>query len=169
MERPDRSKAADEKTSLAEFLDYLRATILWKVERLESKDTAGRPIPTTTLTLAGIVKHLALVEDYWFQGVFLGAGLPEPWASAPFDADHDWEFHSAVDEDPADTRALYQAACERSRKVLAQTTLDGLSVGVRDGEPFSMRWIMLHMIEETARHAGHADLLREAIDGETGE
>jgi hypothetical protein len=79
------------------------------------------------------------------------------------------EFHSAAVDDLADVLGLYQAACERSRQVLAQTTLDGFSVGLRDGEPFSMRWIMLHMIEETARHAGHTDLLREAIDGETGE
>ena len=169
MERPDRSKNADEKTSLAQFLDYLRATILWKIEGLETEQTADRAISTTTLTLVGIVKHLAWVEDYWFQNVFLGAGLPEPWASAPFDDDHDWEFHSAFDDDPADIWALYEAACERSRAVLAQTTLAEPSVGLRDGEPFSMRWIMLHMIEETARHAGHADLLREAIDGETGE
>ncbi len=169
MERSDPSKAADEKTSLAEFLDFQRATILWKIEGLESEQAAARPIPTTALTPAGIVKHLAWVEDHWFQGVFKGVDLPEPWASAPFDDDHDWEFHSALDDDLADTRALYQAACERSRAVLAQTTIDQLSVGVRDGEPFSMRWIMLHMIEETARHAGHVDLLREAIDGETGE
>ena len=169
MERPNRSKVADEKTSLAQFLDYLRATVLWKIEGLGSEQAVGSPIPTTELTLAGIVKHLAFVEDHWFQDVFLGTSLPEPWATAPFDDDRDWEFHSATTNDVADTYALYQVACERSREVLSQTTLDGLSVGLRDGEPFSMRWIMLHMIEETARHAGHADLLREAIDGETGE
>jgi hypothetical protein len=169
MERPHRSLAVDEKTSLAEFLEYLRATMLWKVEGLDSSQAAAQSVPTTTLTLSGIVKHLAFAEDYWFQDVFLGAGRPEPWASAPFHDDPDWEFHSAVGDDLADVLGLYQAACERSRQVLAQTPLDGFSVGLRDGEPFSMRWIMLHMIEETARHAGHADLLREAIDGETGE
>lgn len=169
MERPDRSQAAAEKTSLAEFLDYLRATVLWKIEGLDSEQATTRSVPTTALTLAGIVKHLAYAEDHWFQDAFLGDGLPEPWASAPFDDDHDWEFHSAIDDDLADVLALYRAACRRSREALAQTTLDGLSVGRRDGRPFSMRWIMLHMIEETARHAGHADLLREAIDGETGE
>lgn len=169
MDRPSRSRVADEKTSLSEFLDYLRATILWKIERLESEQAATRTVPTSEMTLAGIVKHLAVVEDYWFQNVFRGEDLPEPWASAPFAEDRDWEFHSALDDDLADTRDLYQTACERSRAVLAQTTIDGRSVGLRDGEAFSMRWIMLHMIEETARHAGHADLLREAIDGETGE
>ena len=169
MNRVDPSKAVDEKTSLAEFLDYLRATVLRKFDDLETRQAVVRSVPSSALTLAGIVKHLALVEDHWFQDVFLGADLPEPWASAPFDDDHDWDFHSAGHDEAADVRALYAAACERSRAVLAAASLDELSVGVRDGEPFSLRWIMLHMIEETARHAGHADLLREAIDGETGE
>jgi hypothetical protein len=78
MERPDRSQAADGETSLAEFLDYLRATMLWKIEGLESSQAATQAVPTTTLTLVGIAKHLAFAEDYWFQHVFLGAGLPEP-------------------------------------------------------------------------------------------
>ena len=169
MSRVHPSKAADEKTSLSQFLDFQRATVLWKIEGLPSEEASRTAVPTSSLTLAGIVKHLALVEDHWFQYVFLGADLPEPWAGAPFDDDRDWEFHSAVNEDLAETVALYQEASERSREVLANTTLDDFSVRIRDGEPFSMRWIMLHMIEETARHAGHADLLREAIDGETGE
>lgn len=170
MERQDRAKAADEKTSLTEFLDFQRATMLWKAGGLTSEQASMQAIPTTSLTLAGVLKHLALVEDHWFQRVFKGDPLPEPWASAPFDDDPDWEFHTAITDDISDTRALYEAAGDRSRAVQAGTTLDSLSVGLsRDGEPFSMRWIMLHVIEETARHAGHADLLREAIDGETGE
>jgi hypothetical protein len=169
MERRDPSQAADETTTLAEFLDFLRATILWKLEGLTSEQASARAVPTAELTLVGIAKHLALVEDHWFQHVFRGGGLPEPWASAPFDVDRDWEFHSAVDDDVVDVRALYQTACERSRAVLAGASLDDLSAGTRNGERFSMRWIMIHMIEETARHAGHADLLRESIDGRTGE
>ncbi|NND12456.1 MAG: DinB family protein [Acidimicrobiia bacterium] len=169
MERPIRSKAVSERQNLAEFLDYQRATILLKTHGLDSAQAATRSVTPSTLTLAGIVKHLAWVEDHWFQWIFNGVDTIEPWASAPFDQDRDWEFNTARDDDIADTRILYEQACERSRRVYEGAGLDDLSVGMRDNEPFSMRWIMLHMIEETARHAGQADLLREAIDGETGQ
>ncbi len=169
MERPIRSKAVSERQNLAEFLDYQRATILLKTHGLDSDQTSTRSVAPSTLTLAGIVKHLAWVEDHWFQIIFNGVEDTEPWATAPFDDDQDWDFNSAVGGDIAATRELYEHACERSRRVYEEAGLDDLSVGMRDNEPFSMRWIMLHMIEETARHAGHADLLREAIDGETGQ
>ena len=101
--------------------------------------------------------------------MFLGLEYSEPWAGAPFDEDPDWDFHSAVDDPMADTVVLYQEACARSREIFDDAALDDHAARERDGKPISMRWIMLHMIEETARHAGHADLLREAIDGETGD
>jgi uncharacterized damage-inducible protein DinB len=131
----------------------------------------ARRLAPSELTLAGLVKHLALVEDDWFQRVFLGVELPEPWASAPWDEDRDWEFHTAVEDDPSELLALYEQACERSRAAVRSAEgMDDLSVEKsRDGVRFSLRWIMLHMIEETARHNGHADLLRENIDGKTGE
>ena len=156
---------------LSQFLDYHRATLLWKVEGLDHEQ-----LNTTTaasdLTLAGLLKHLALVEDDWFQRVLHGAELPAPWNAVDWDADRDWDFHSAVDDRPADLIALYQQACARSRDAIAVVdSLDARSVTASrtTGEHFSLRWIMLHMIEETARHNGHADLLREAIDGMTGE
>ena len=98
----------------------------------------------------------------------------EPWASAPFDDDRDWEFHTALDDDPADLIATYVETCERSRAhtaaALAAGGLDTLAARPRSsGARVSLRWILLHMIEETARHNGHADLLREAADGSTGE
>lgn len=170
MERHDPDFAADERTSLTQFLDFHRGTVAIKVEGL-SKAQMGLTVGRSSLTLAGLVKHLALVEDSWFQDRFLGEGLPEPWASAPFDQDPDWEFHTAIDDEPADLLALYGAACERSRAVVdGAISLDTTSVGrSRSGDPFSLRWILIHMIEETARHNGHADLLREAIDGAIGE
>lgn len=171
MERIDPDQQADERTTLGQFLDLQRATMLMKLEGLGRAD-AARPHPPTTLTLVGLAKHLALNEDSWFQEVFLGRPLPEPWASAPFDEDPDWELHSAVDDEPGAVAALYREACARSRAVLAEApSLDELSVEAsrRDGRAFSLRWIVLHMIEETARHVGHADLLREAIDGAVGE
>jgi hypothetical protein len=90
----------------------------------------------------------------------------------PWDDDPDWEFRTALDDEPDELLALYADACERSRAAVAQVgDLDAQSVGAsrQTGETFSMRWILLHMLEETARHNGHADLLRENIDGVTGE
>lgn len=170
--RTDPPVQAGEREALSAYLDYHRATLLWKIEGL-TKEQLGTPaVPSSRLTLAGLVKHLALVEDSWFQQVFLGHQLPEPWHSAPWDDDRDWEFHTAREDDPAYVVGLYEEAVARSRAVVAEAaSLDVLSVKHDRGEgrPFSLRWILLHMIEETARHNGHADLLREAIDGTTGE
>jgi hypothetical protein len=170
--RLDPPVQADERAALSAFLDFHRATLLWKVEGLSQEQLATPAVPTSDLTLAGLLKHLALVEDSWFQEVFLGRELPEPWASAPWAEDRDWEFHTAPTDDPADLVELYRSAADRSRHVVATAdSLDVLSVrpDKREEKPFSLRWILLHMIEETARHCGHADLLREAIDGQTGE
>ncbi len=170
MQRVDPDPASDELTTLSQFLDYQRGTLEMKASGL-SKEEMAQTVAASTLTLAGLVKHLALVEDSWFQDRFLGAGEPEPWASAPFDEDRDWDFHSAVDDETADLLALYRTACDRSRAaVAAAASLDDMSAEPsRSGERYSLRWILVHMIEETARHNGHADLLREAIDGATGE
>jgi uncharacterized damage-inducible protein DinB len=170
MEQRVTSQVNDERTMVCEFLDDQRSIFTSKVSGL-SAEQMGRRIAASTMTLAGLVKHLAFVEDSWFQDDFLGLGDPEPWASAPFDEDNDWEWHSAVDDEPAYLLDLYLVACERSRAaVKAAVSLDALAAKAdrRTGGPISLRWIMLHMIEETARHNGHADLLREAIDGATG-
>jgi uncharacterized damage-inducible protein DinB len=171
VQRTEAALDADERTMLNAFLDYHRATLEWKVEGLRDEDAHRVAVPTSALTLGGLVKHLALVEDSWFTDRFAGLGEPEPWASAPFDEDRDWELHSAADDTLDELLALYRAACERSRAVIASAaSLDDLSASTsREGEHFTLRWILFHMIEETARHNGHADLLREAIDGETGE
>ena len=128
------------------------------------------------MTLGGMLKHLALVEDNWFSVVLLGNDDAEPWNSVDWNADRDWEWHTAVDDDPAWLRGLFDesvAAADRCiDQALADGGLDGLSVreSRHPGEGrFSLRWILLHMIEEYARHNGHADLIRESIDGVTGE
>jgi hypothetical protein len=172
MERHDPDLAADELTMLSQYMDFHRATFLSKVEGLTQQQLGTRSIATSELTLAGLAKHLALNEDSWFGEVLTGTPLPEPWASAPFDEDPDWEFHTAPGDAPEDLVALYDAACARSRAHVAGVgDLDALSVELsrKEDQQFSLRWILLHMIEETARHNGHADLLREAIDGVTGE
>jgi uncharacterized damage-inducible protein DinB len=171
MERTDPDTTGDELTLLSQFLDYHRATLVQKFSGLDRQQLGTRLEPST-LTLAGLVKHMALVEDSWFGKVLLGGEEGEPWAGVDWDADPDWEFHTAVDDEPDDLLALYADACERSRAAIAEVgDLDALSVrpSRHTGDPFNLRWIMLHMIEETARHNGHADLLRENIDGATGE
>jgi uncharacterized damage-inducible protein DinB len=170
MDRTDPDTKGDELTLLSQFLDYHRATLVWKVSGLDRQQLGTRLEPSA-LTLAGLVKHMALVEDSWFGQVLLGRDEGEPWASVDWDDDPDWEFRTAVDDDPDALLALYTDACERSRAAVAEVgDLDRLAAKrSRSGEQFNLRWIMLHMIEETARHNGHADLLRETIDGATGE
>jgi hypothetical protein len=167
--RRDPEPAADERTTLLQFLDYQRATLLGKCAGLHRAQLVAVH-PPSTLTLAGLLKHLAYVEDTWVQERFLGLELPEPWTSAPFDDDPDWELHSAPDDDPQLLRELYQLACSRTRDAMATAPLDQLSQRpLRDGSRVSLRWIAVHLIEETARHNGHADLIRESIDGAVGE
>jgi hypothetical protein len=123
-----------------------------------------------------MMKHLAIVDQSWFEDDFAGGGLMPPFDTVDWDADRDWEWHTAKDDSPEELLALFDEACRRSDAVLDAALapggvgLDGLSVAV-DAERgrFSLRWIVLHMIEEYARHNGHADLIRESIDGQTGQ
>ena len=162
---------ADERSMLSAYLDYQRGTLVWKASGLTQAQLA-QLIHSSSLTIAGVVKHMALVEDSWFTDRFAGLGEPEPWASVDWDDDRDWEFHSAVHDTPEELLAQYAESCARSRAVVAAAeSLDQRSVAIdrRLGEQFTLRWILVHMIEETARHNGHVDLIRESIDGVTGE
>lgn len=155
---------------LGQYLDYQRQTVLAKTDGLTLQQLA-RKHPPSELTLAGLLYHLALVEENWMEVRFSGLAERQPWAGVDWDTDPDWEFRTACDVPPDELRMRYRNACERSRKVVvAAAGLDQMSVGLlRDGQQFSLRWVLLHLIEETARHAGHADLLREAADGAVGE
>jgi uncharacterized damage-inducible protein DinB len=169
MDRIDPTFDAPELAMLTQFLDFHRATLVWKVSGLDKAQLATR-VGSSSLTLPGLVKHMAHNEDSWFQDVLMGRELPEPWASAPFDDDPDWDLNTGLDDDLDDLLALYAQACDRSRAAVAEVgDLDTVGAHVKRGDRVTMRWILLHMIEETARHNGHADLLREHIDGETGE
>lgn len=166
---PDRS--GPELLLLSQLLDHHRATLLLKTDGL-TREQLATPLPPSDMTLAGLVHHLAYVEDWWFGVRF--AGLPEDdiWTGYDWDADPDAEWHSATSLEPDVLRSRYEGACAASRAVVerAGTDLDALSAGEgRDGRRWSLRWIFLHMIEETARHNGHADLLRQNVDGSTGE
>ncbi len=168
--RVDPDPAGSETTLLAQYLDYQRETMLSKTDGMSQIQLAHRH-PPSDLTLAGLLYHLALVEETWLEVRF--AGLPErsPWIGVDWDRKPDWEFQVACELQPEDLRRRYTEACERSRLVVAGATgLDQLSIHpLRDGPRFTLRWVLLHLVEETARHAGHADLLREAIDGAVGE
>jgi uncharacterized damage-inducible protein DinB len=169
MERSNTLPAAGELETLNSFLDFQRATMIRKVEGLTDEQAASQPVAPSTLSLSGLIKHLSLVEESWFQSVFAGGELREPWSSAPFDDDKDWEFNSASEDRLSDLVEMYESACEKSREVVASAdSLGEMSEKDTRRGKVSLRWILLHMIEETARHAGHADLIRERIDGATG-
>jgi uncharacterized damage-inducible protein DinB len=144
--------------------------MLLKCEGL-TREQFAQPHPPSTLTLGGLLNHLALVEDSWFPVRFAGEPDDERWAGVDWDADPDYEFRTAADDEPDELRRRYEQACARSRDVVAGAeSLDQVSVQPRgNGRHFDLRWVMLHLIEETARHVGHADLIRESIDGVTGE
>jgi hypothetical protein len=169
--RTDPPDSGPELVLLTAFLDFQRETLLLKTGGLTQEQLAQQ-LPPSTLTLAGLLHHLALVEDTWFRVRFAGLAGQEVWSAVDWDSDPDWEFRTATELDPAELRSRYTDACAGSREVVARADgLDQLSVGTssRTGRQWDLRWVLLHMIEETARHAGHADLLRESIDGSTGE
>lgn len=170
MTLPDLPRQAAELEMLQSFLDYQRAVIVDKASGLTAERLNMRLDPSA-LTLGGIVHHLALVENWWFHDCFAGEDAGEPWDGAPWADDPDWDFHVAATLPPYEILDRYRQQCERSREVIASAeSLDQLSVRAdRKGEHWSLRWILVHMVEETARHAGHADLIRESIDGETGD
>jgi uncharacterized damage-inducible protein DinB len=160
---------ADERTGLEERLDHCRDVVLSKVVDLDDPQASAQPLAATNLTVGGIVKHLAFAEDRWFVGKVMGQPLPEPWESAPLTEDPDWPFHSSREHSVDDLVALYSAACARSREVAGRfNSLDEVAAVVSFGRsPVNLRWLLIHMIDETSRHLGHLDLLRDAIDAST--
>ena len=112
---------------------------------------------------------MVFVEDHWFQSVLLGRRLPEPWLGADWDAQPDWEMDTAVDFTPSELIEQFDEAVARSRAAIDGLDVETTAANGSGGEPTNLRWILVHMIEEYARHCGHADLLREAIDGTTGD
>jgi hypothetical protein len=162
--------ADDEFATLTGFLDYERAVMARKAYGL-THEQLNRVLPPSTLTLAKLLRHLTLVEEDWFHVRFLGLDPHDPWAGAPWDDDRDWEMTSAVEVAPEQLLVDFHAACVESRRITCDaSSLDQRSVKAdRTGDHYNLRWILVHMIEEYARHAGHADFLREAIDGVVGD
>jgi uncharacterized damage-inducible protein DinB len=152
----------DERTMLTAFLQQNRSIILWKLDGITLAQGRQRTVESLT-TLLGVVKHLAWVERWWFCDFIDGQQVDYPWGKR--DRDAEWRIED--DETVESIRELYATAVEEANAVIDGA--ESLEVaGIHDGEEWSLRWVILHMIEETARHAGHMDIIRETIDGTTG-
>ncbi len=164
--RPEPPIAGDERDVLLGFLDFLRETIVLKTMDLPDEDAREPHIPSG-MSLLGIMKHITGVERHWFRRVFLDENLDAEFG--PRDPHGEWIVmeHETAD----DLRAAYRETCAKSNEIVRAHSLDDTirSTARPEREGMQLRWIVAHMIEETARHAGHMDLIREAIDGEVGE
>ena len=154
----------DERTALVQRLDRYRAIAAASLADLDWNQASARLLPATDLTIAGIVKHLAWAEDRWFQGRLLGAPMPPPW-DLPGADDPDHAIRVVTGDSVEGIADLYTSACARSRSALDRChSLDQVAVVPSFGRgPVNARWILVHMIDETARHAGHLDLLHDCL------
>ncbi len=176
MERTDPPRTGSEAEILVAFLDYHRDTLRMKTEGLDAAQL-GQRLEPSTMTLAGLLKHLAGVEDWWFSQVYADNPEPEPWASVDWESDPDWEWHPAEGDTPETIRTSYDETVANADRILHEAlanpgALESLSKRTFPKSPsrrYSLRWILVHMIEEYARHNGHADLIRESVDGSVGE
>ncbi|MFT3886586.1 MAG: DinB family protein [Arachnia sp.] len=155
---------ADERAALAGCLDFLRATVTMKVAGLDEASASSRPVRSAMSPL-GVVKHLTQVEHAWFAQRLDATGEPLLFSTAD---DPDADFRIDPGETVETVIARYREVCERSRRILARHDLDDRFDDGR-GEVMDARWVVIHMIQETARHLGHLDILREELDGSTGE
>jgi hypothetical protein len=164
--RIDPPFVGDERSSLRAWLDFHRATLLQKCDGLTGEQLATASVPPSSLTLLGLVQHMLVVEWWWFEHIFAGGPMPEPYDTGE---DSDFEFHHLTPSEAEGSLELFVQMCAHSRQVEAATAdLDVLSVS-EERPTRDLRWVMVHMIEEYARHNGHADLLRECIDGVVGD
>jgi hypothetical protein len=157
-------RAADEPTMLKAYLEYYRETFALKCAGVPRLRLSDRSCPPSTMSLHGLIRHLTGVERWWFAINFAGLDLPMLYYS---DDDPDQDFESLTG-DPFQALDVWRAECDRSRGIVnAASSLDAVGVRERNG-PYTLRWLLLRMISEYAQHDGHADLLREAIDGAVG-
>jgi uncharacterized damage-inducible protein DinB len=165
--------AGNEADTLLGSLERQRRTFAWKCGNLDAAGLQATLGPST-MTLGGLLKHLAAVEDYYFSAKLHGRGQHPPFDTAPWDTDRDWEWHSAAADSPADLMSLWKEVVARSRAQVAEAIADGgldrpAALTSPDGRTPSLRRLLIDMIEEYARHTGHADLIRESVDGLVGE
>jgi uncharacterized damage-inducible protein DinB len=158
-------QVGDERATLEGFLDFHRDTLLWKCAGLGDEQLRERSVPPSQLSLHGLVRHLAAVERSWFRQRFAGQDVPDLFYT---EDNPDGDFLDTAGADAAADVATFRAEVEAVKRTVRDRSLDETFTDQR-GRTFSLRWIYVHMIEEYARHNGHADLLRERIDGATGE
>lgn len=170
VHRTDPSLEAAERPMLEEWLDYHRATLALKCAGLDDEQLRLRAVPPSNLSLVGLVRHMAEVERWWFRVVLAGEELPDVYCT-PESPDAD--FDDVDEASGAEAFAAWRSECDLARAAAAaHPDLDDAGVppeGGRAGQRVSLRWIYVHMVEEYARHNGHADLLRERIDGSVGD
>jgi len=165
--------SGNELDTLLGALERQRRYIAWKCGNLDHAGLKATLKPSS-MTLGGLLKHLALVEDDVFSVKLRDRAPHPPWDRVDWDADPDWEWHSAAADSPDQLMSLWQEAVARSRSLVAEAiTAGGLAAGAAftwpDGRKPSLRRLIMDMIEEYARHVGHADLIRESVDGLVGE
>ncbi len=164
-ERPELLFSGEERPQLDSWLEFCRATLLYKCDGLELEQLEVRPVAGSALSLLGIIRHMTYVEQAWFERIFTGRDVTEYYKRVD---DRDADFHD-LDETPLDqVLANYEAAVATSRRCALGHDLAEASAKVSRGRFTDLRWIYVHMIEEYSRHNGHADLIRELIDGATG-
>jgi hypothetical protein len=172
--RPEPPLAGDETATLLGSLDRQRATLAWKCGGLDA-DGLRATTAASSITLGGLLKHLAWVEASYFAWKLYGRDPGAPWNAVDWEADPEWDWHSAAEDSPEQLFALWRDAVSRSRSLVAEALADGgldrLATGIADdhGQSPSLRRILIDLIEEYARHVGHADLIRESVDGLVGE
>jgi Protein of unknown function (DUF664) len=164
--RPYIPEIADEHTMLEAFLDFHRATLRWKCAGLTDEQLRTRSVEPSSLSLLGLVRHMTEVELGWFVRGFRGEDVAPVYYS---EGNPDGDFDDVDQADVEADFAAYEAAVARVKAAVAGASLEDQFTSKRSGTTFQLRWAYLHMIEEYARHNGHADLLRERIDGATGE
>ena len=167
VERVEPERISGERSSLEQWLDYHRQTLLWKCAGLTAEQLKQRSVPPSRLSLLGLVRHMTEVEQWWFRMHAAGEDL-----KFPYDPDSVGLDIEAVDDADAEANlAAFVVECEASRAAVKSMALDDVvpSRGDHPERTRDIRWIYVHMIEEYARHNGHADFLRETIDGKTGD
>lgn len=158
----------DELATLHGFLTYQRATLDWKCAGLDADQVARRAVPPSTMSLLGLVRHLADTERSWFR-TFVGE-TTQPIFFTADEPDLDFDGARADPDDVENAFARWRAECAHSDGIITSAPLEQTFFRAKyGGETISLRWILAHMIEEYSRHNGHADLLRQCIDGSTGE
>lgn len=170
---PEPPLAGTEAAAVLGALERRRATLAWKCSGLDAEGLRAT-LGASAVTLGGLLKHLAHVEDSHFARLWLGTPVGPPWATVDWDATPDWDYRSAAEDTPEQLRALWRESVARSRAVVDEALRTGGleklgAFTTPSGERPNLRRILLDLVEEYARHAGHADLVRESVDGLTGE